>query len=358
MDLLMSFQIKILKAAHGDCVFIRGIFEEGIPRNILIDGGPSKAYKYRQYKGELLKELEQIKSSNQVVDLLILSHVDDDHIGGLLSGFKSDGLLAQLTKKVWFNSGKLIFEYFEKEPDNSNLIAMNNNDSASDGFTSIGQGVTFESYLEAKNIWDKNLILEGQEKIEFGIKFSFLSPTEEKLKKLLVKWEKERPESLTSSRNTDYDKTFSELLDSDEFQDDNSIHNGSSIAFIFEYGERRILLLGDAHDSVVVESLKNRIESGESNKFELVKLSHHGSKYNTSTDFLNLIDCDNYVVSTDASKHGLPNKTTLARIYASNPKANVFFNYPEITKSKIFTSNELTELAGTEFTISSSDTVF
>lgn len=357
-ELPMSFQIKILKAAHGDCIVIRGIFDGNIPRNILIDGGPSKAYKYRQFKGELLKELESIQSSNQVIDLLILSHVDDDHIGGLLKGFKSDGLLTQLTQKVWFNSGKLIFDHFDKEPDESNLLAMGNVEPAGDGYTSIGQGVTFESYIEDKNIWERNLILEGQEKKEFGAKFSFLSPTEDKLKKLLIKWEKERPESLTSGRNTDYDKSFSELLDSDEFQEDNSIHNGSSIAFIFEYGERRILLLGDAHDSVVVESLKNRIESGESNKFELVKLSHHGSKYNTSTDFLNLIDCDNYVVSTDASKHGLPNKTTLARIYASNPKANVFFNYPEIAKSKVFTSSELTELAGTEFTISSSDTVF
>ncbi len=220
-DLLMSFQIKILKAAHGDCIFICGLFEGGIPRNILIDGGPSKAYKYRQFKGELLKELESIQSSNQVIDLLILSHVDDDHIGGLLSGFKSNGLLAQLTQKVWFNSGKLIFDHFDKEPDDSNLLVMGNIAPSDDGYTSIGQGVTFESYIEDKNIWERSLIIEGQEKTEFGAKFSFLSPTEDKLKKLLVKWEKERPESLTSSRNTDYDKSFSELLVSDEFKEDN-----------------------------------------------------------------------------------------------------------------------------------------
>lgn len=354
----MSFTLKILKAAHGDCIFIRGVFDGGIPRNILVDGGPSKAYKYRRFKGELLKELERINSAGQVIDLLILSHVDDDHIGGLLSGFKSNGLLAQLTRKVWFNSGKLIFEYFDKEPDESNLLVLENMDSARDGYTSIGQGVTFESYITDKNIWEKSLILEGQEKTEFGAKFSFLSPTEDKLKKLLVKWEKERPESLTSSRSTDYDKNFSELLASDEFKEDNSIHNGSSIAFIFEYGERRVLLLGDAHDSVVVEGLKKRFESGESNQFEIVKLSHHGSKYNTSEDFLNLIDCNNYVVSTDSSKHGLPNKTTLARIYASNPKASVFFNYPEIITSKIFTRDELAEFEGTEFTISSGGTEF
>jgi len=357
-DLLMSFQIKILKAAHGDCIFIRGVFDGGIPRNILIDGGPSKAYEYRRYKGELLKELESIKASEQVIDLLILTHVDDDHIGGLLHGFKNEGLLAQLTRKVWFNSGKLIFEYFDKEPDDSNLVSIGNIVSNGDGYTSIRQGVTFESYIEENNIWDRNLIVEGQERIEFGAKFSFLSPTEGKLKKLLNKWETERPESLTSSQNTDYSKTFDDLLASDTFKEDKSVHNGSSIAFIFEYGDRRILLLGDAHDDVVVESLKNRIESGESNKFELVKLSHHGSKHNTSPDFLNLIDCNKFVISTDASKHGLPNKLTLARIYASNPLASLFFNYPEIINAKIFTQNEITHFESTEFDISEDGTIF
>ncbi|MBQ0732028.1 MAG: MBL fold metallo-hydrolase [Oleispira antarctica] len=355
----MSFVVKVLKAAHGDCIFIQGIFDNGEHKNILIDGGPSKAYKYRKYEGELFKELEDIRKKDQIIDLLILTHVDDDHIGGLLSAFKNGELLDKLTKKVWFNSGKLIFDTFDKVADESNYIDMGLRNSDGQGLTSIGQGVTFESYLEKNNIWDKKLIIEGEDRELFGAKFIFLSPTKEKLEKLLIKWKKDKPESLTSSKVTDYDKTFDELLVSDKFKNDKSVHNGSSIAFIFEYKEKRILLLGDAHDDVIVDSLKKKIEGGQSNRFELVKLSHHGSKNNTSASFLNLIECNDYVISTDASKHGLPNKLTLARIFDSKPKASIHFNYPEIIKLKIFKSEqERTDIKNSGFNISNSGTIF
>jgi glyoxylase-like metal-dependent hydrolase (beta-lactamase superfamily II) len=183
----MSFIVKVLKAAHGDCIFIQGVFDDGKHKNILIDGGPSKVYKYLKYEGELYKELENIRGKNQVVDLLILTHVDDDHIGGLLSAFKNGELLEKLTKKVWFNSGKLIFDTFNKVADESNYIDMGLMDSDGEGLTSIGQGVTFESYLEESGIWDKKLIVEGEDVAFFGAKFIILSPTVEKLEKLLMK---------------------------------------------------------------------------------------------------------------------------------------------------------------------------
>lgn len=354
----MSFELKILKAAHGDCIFIRGNFDGDVPRNILIDGGPSKVYRHHQIKGELFKELESIRDLDQSIDLLILTHVDDDHIGGLLSGFKNDGLLAQLTKKVWFNSGKLIFEFFGEQHESSNLLALENLSTTGEGNISISQGVTFESYIEEQGIWARSLILEGEVRTEFGAKFSFLSPTKEKLRKLLTKWEREKPDSLISSKNTDYEMSFDELLASDDFREDRSVHNGSSIAFIFEYGERRILLLGDAHDHIVVNSIKKKIALGESNKFELVKLSHHGSKYNTSLEFLNLIDCNKFVVSTDASKHGLPDKLTLARVYKSNSRATIYFNYPEIVRPKVFSEEEISYFEELEFNISEDETTF
>ncbi|PLC57360.1 ComEC/Rec2 family competence protein [Photobacterium carnosum] len=344
----MSFNVKVLKAAHGDCILISGVFDDGIFRNILIDGGPSKAYEYRQFKGELFNELSKINKQQQVIDLLIITHVDDDHIGGLLKGFKNDGLLSLLTKKVWFNSGKLINEYFNQQ-ENENLIVLN--DSGEVGYTSIRQGVDFEEIIERKGIWDKNIIMASDIIHIFGIKFTFLSPNEDQLSKLLGKWEKEQPNSLTSSTHTDYDKTLLELIESDIFEEDNTIHNGSSLAFIFEYKNKRALLLGDARDSVIVNNLKKLLKLGESNRFDLIKLSHHGSKYNTSIEFLRIVDCDKYIISTDGSKHGLPNKVTLARVYSVKPMASIFFNYPNVIDSKIFKKCELEDLENKKFNI-------
>ncbi|WP_417537881.1 ComEC/Rec2 family competence protein [Marinomonas sp.] len=332
----MSFTTKILQAEHGDCILIQGDFEDGISRNILVDGGTINTYRRANRSGALKSELVKIKSQGNKIDLLILTHIDDDHIAGILAGFKQNELLNELTQEVWFNSGKLIFAHFGKQPDNSNFVRTSPNTDNDSNLTSISQGVTFESILENKAIWHQELILEGQEIERFGATFSILSPTEGKLRKLLVKWKKETSSNLTSASDTDYSKSFVELLENDEFKEDKSIHNGSSIAFIFEYQSQRIMLLGDAHDHVVVDTLKQFFAKGVTNQFDFVKLSHHGSQYNTSSEFLNLVECENFVVSTNSAKHGLPNKLTLARIYQAKHNATIHFNYPELVIPKIF----------------------
>jgi beta-lactamase superfamily II metal-dependent hydrolase len=313
----------------------------------LVDGGLSRTYIHKKRPQILKKLLEKIKEANQRIDLLVLSHVDEDHIAGLLAGFKLGELLEELTDKVWFNSGKLIFEHFNQTPDETNLVDLGSNLTGTDvdNQTSIGQGVKFEVFITAKGIWDHELIVAGQVHELFGIKFTMLSPNEDKLRKLLVKWEREKPDSLTSSTDTDYDSSFAALLENDQFENDTSIHNGSSIAFIFEYEDKRLLLTGDAHDEVIVENVR-KLGFNENNPLLLdyVKLSHHGSKYNTSPEFLSIINCQHFIISTNANRHGLPNKRTLARIVAQFPNANLLFNYPDIIKKKIFTDDELIEL--------------
>ena len=348
----MCFNLTILQAGHGDCILIRGEFDEKF-RNILIDGGPNKAYQYKRREGALKKVLKTIEAKGQKIDLLILSHVDDDHIAGLLSGFKNGGLLEKLTEKVWFNSGKLIFEHFDKVHDETNLLDFGSNrlGTDADNFTSIGQGIKFEDYISKLGIWQYEIIQAGQVHELFGIKFTILSPNKEKLKKLLIKWEREQPSSLTSLASNDYDKNFGELMLNDQFKEDSSPHNGSSIAFIFEYAGKSLLLLGDAHNDVIVESLKEMGFSEENPlSLDYVKLSHHGSQYNTSSEFLKLISCQNYIISTDGLRHGLPNKLTLARIAEKFPKVGLLFNYPDLIEH-IFSKEELAHLSNKGVTI-------
>jgi glyoxylase-like metal-dependent hydrolase (beta-lactamase superfamily II) len=117
----MSFNFSVLQAEHGDCILIQGEFD-GQSRNILVDGGLSRTYIHKKRPQILKKLLKKIKDAKQRIDLLVLSHVDEDHIAGLLAGFKRGELLEELTDKVWFNSGKLIFEHFNQTPDETNLV--------------------------------------------------------------------------------------------------------------------------------------------------------------------------------------------------------------------------------------------
>jgi len=334
-------EIDFLKAYNGDCILVSFNYE-GVNKNILIDSGVSKTYEYninRRKKNGLLKELFfELKEKNEVIDILIITHVDNDHIGGILKYFASDDFESSMIKKVWFNSGQLINEYFQENDENKNEQELDEFENTN---TSINQGVAFEKKLESNEIWDRKLIKSSDEQLdEIGVKFKILSPNDEKLKKLLVKWEKESPSSLTSW-DTDYNKTIEKLIQNDEFKEDTSIHNGSSIAFILEIENKKMLFLGDSHPSVIVEKLK---ESGVSieNKLtlEFVKLSHHASKANTSYELLEIIDCEKFVILTDGNFHGLPNKRTFARIFNINNQAELYFNYPYL-KSEIFNHDEL-----------------
>lgn len=102
-------KIKFLKALNGDATLIS--FKEGEQsRNILIDGGMPATYiqKGRNGKfeyGELKDIIDIIRERDERIDLLILTHVDDDHIGGVLKWFEKDKDAHKLIEKVWFNSG-------------------------------------------------------------------------------------------------------------------------------------------------------------------------------------------------------------------------------------------------------------
>lgn len=332
---------KLLRANNGDAIHLRTKDEKGRFCNVLIDGGTGETYSYKNKKkktesGELKQLIESIKSQDEFIDLLILTHVDDDHIGGILKWFEQDAAAKDLVKKVWFNSGKLIFKHFQQKEIEENLLKIKN---TSTNDTGIAQGVIFEDFIEENNIWDKQIIKSGDKFNIFGLKFTILSPSNDKLRSLLCKWEKECP-ILDTSRTSDYSLSLSNLINSDSFKEDNSIHNGSAIAFVVEKQGKSMLFLSDAHPQTIIDSLVSLGYSPENPlKTDFVKLSHHGSKSNTSIELLNLIQSDNFLISTNGSKHKLPDKRCLSRIIKTKEYVNLYFNYPELT-SNIFAEKD------------------
>ncbi|HJE03674.1 MAG TPA: MBL fold metallo-hydrolase [Aliarcobacter thereius] len=82
-------EIKFLKANNGDSIHIS--FGN---KNILIDTGTGATYlskpNGRPQNGELKSLINKLQSKNEKIDLLIITHWDDDHIGGVLKWFKED----------------------------------------------------------------------------------------------------------------------------------------------------------------------------------------------------------------------------------------------------------------------------
>lgn len=320
-------RIKFLPAFNGDCILVSFEYENR-KRNILIDGGVP-----RTYLRHLKPELEKLIQQKENIDLLIVTHIDDDHIGGIKELYQDTDFNKDFIKEVWFNSGDLLSDYFNTERQSIRAVEIIKTDQTN---MSVGQGVTLEKALkEEKGNWIQNLTQVCNNKISFlGLTITILSPNEKKLKKLHKHWETEIDKKVTMSKeHNDFDVSISELVKRN-FKEDKAIPNGSSIALLLEEGSKSILLLGDAHPNVVSDSLEKLGLATEEKKIkiDLVKVSHHASKGNTSPKLLSLIKSNKFVVLTDGSTHGLPDKEAIARIIASQPNCNIYFNYNDISK--------------------------
>ena len=243
----MPVMIRVLPACNGDAIIIR--FGEKELKSILVDGGRGMT-SYR----ELKKFIKHIDTNSQAIELVIITHVDDDHINGVLKIMADNTINKLVIKDVWINSSKSISEYFEqKNYDEINEIPINLND---DTKMSFKQGNSLEKYLESLGIWSKKTIKSLDSYNVSGAEIKILSPNSNSLKILNERWEVEAPRNVKMGTSvSDYDISMEELL-SYEFEEDTSIPNRSSIAFIFEYENISLLMLGDAHPSIIVESLK------------------------------------------------------------------------------------------------------
>lgn len=76
----MSLFINFLKAFNGDCILISFKDDKGISRNILIDGGIDGTYYSSSDNsyGNLKTEIDNIRREKEKIDLLVLSHIDND----------------------------------------------------------------------------------------------------------------------------------------------------------------------------------------------------------------------------------------------------------------------------------------
>lgn len=324
--------IKVLPAANGDCIIINFVDNE-TEINILIDGGRG-----RHCHRKLKQELEQIRSRNKNIDLMVITHTDEDHIAGINKLFSDSKFDKSILKNVWFNSGSLISKEILLKEDEDKAIPLFPEEKK----MSIRQGITLEKALKETNCWhDEILCSEKRLSIE-GLEFSILSPDQNTLSEFLKEWEIEDEASTKMSSITDHHIQIEDLFDH-KFNEDPRLANKTSIAFLLEYNKFKLLMLGDAHPSVIISSLKSLGYTKHNKlKVDVMKVSHHGSRGNTSEELMELIECEKYIISTDGSNHGFPHKECLAKIikFHRNP-IKLYFNYS--TFGNIFSQDEIEE---------------
>ena len=106
--------------------------------------------------------------------------------------------------------------------------------------------------------------------------------------------------------------------------------NDVSIAFFIETKKNKVLFLGDSNAKDIEKSLKQYMKDKNLKKikFDLIKVSHHGSKNNISNGLLELLESDRYIISTNGERHNHPDLECLAKIIVKQQEyKEIIFNY-------------------------------
>ncbi|MCF5888655.1 ComEC/Rec2 family competence protein [Aeromonas veronii] len=287
--------IDILDAGHGDSLLIT--CGETI---ILVDSGP-QSFKVRK------KLLQRIKSllNGRAIDIAIVTHNDDDHIGGY-KYLIDDGVII---RKFIFNSLDLIKKLFNKNKESKKI--------------SFKQDIDLQKTISDLGLNVQTLQYDDAPLTVNGITITALTPNKVILERLHKKAELHRVKNKISGSKT-IEKSIHECLNDlknikDVFIEDNSITNKSSISFVLHFEKANVLFLGDSHPSDVISALKSK---GFSNiSFDAIKLAHHASEKNTSSELLELVGNTEYIICADKSHHGHPNNKTISRIIHFNHNA-------------------------------------
>jgi beta-lactamase superfamily II metal-dependent hydrolase len=126
-----------------------------------------------------------------------------------------------------------------------------------------------------------------------------------------------------------------EVFGGEGYATDNSVANGSSIAFVFEYDGVRCLLTGDGVAPVLSEGLSRFAAESGSLPFDLVKLPHHGSRANLDEQLLALMPSDRFLISTNGARYRHPDRTAIDLLLErSKLPPKLYFNYDCETTSE------------------------
>ncbi len=346
----MLFTLEALNARHGDALLLHYGPSQEKARLIVIDGGPARVYD--EVLSERLKELREARGPDNPlkIRLLMVSHIDDDHIHGVLELAKTlDEAEATGTNppwdvlSLWHNS----FDDLVKPVKPSDLAAGGGTASAADLAAaspdsygrpeskaiaaSVPQGRTLRQIAE-RLAWNVNhgfddlvfLPAKGSKvnsgspvkKMDKGLDFVVVGPLQAQLDALQTEWAKQVA-ALKKRKKT---LTPAEAAAEVAAYLDESVANLSSIVVLARSGGRTMLLTGDARGDHILDGLKaaKLMKQGKLH-VDVLKVPHHGSARNVEEAFFRAVTADHYVISADG-KHDNPDPPMLDMLVKARGK--------------------------------------
>ena len=337
------FTLEALEAKHGDSLLLHyGTLAN--PKLIVIDGGPGGVFKATLEPR--LKEIHANRGSAILeIRLLMVSHIDDDHITGIVQLAKElrdlqdqHATLPYDILTLWHNSFDDIVgaagptvaallraaAFSPRTADGAAIVA-----SVPQGRQlrldadklAINMNSGFDDLIRFEPAAPKSL------KISADLTFRVLGPRKPELDRLEAKWHKDVAAFLAKKKKkkkkagggSDASLTGAELQALAAEFVDKSVHNLSSLVVLAQLDGKRMLLTGDARGDFILDSLRDAglIKNGKC-AIDILKVPHHGSVRNTAPVFFKTIVADHYVFSANG-RDGNPDPATFDLLFNARP---------------------------------------
>ncbi|HEX8122491.1 MAG TPA: hypothetical protein VF549_14615 [Solirubrobacteraceae bacterium] len=282
------FTLEVIQAEQGDSLILH-YGSAADPQTILIDGGPSGVYERR-----LKARLAQLGPADGKVflPLVMVSHIDDDHIVGILELFKDldAGDAPAELDMLWHNA----FHRLVPEEAQAKVKPDALGHTASLVVASAAKGRELDDLAEklvvGRNEPFGDLVRadKGGTTVTYdpGLKLTVLSPFQEELDALEKEWRHTLKDDDAEAKVTAYTDT--------------SVANLSSIVVLAECGGRRMLLPGDARGDAVERGIESAgLKFTYDEPLDIFKLPHHGSIRNAEASLFEKAPARHYVISAN-----------------------------------------------------------
>lgn len=347
----MFFTLDVRRARKGDCLVLHyGSADD--PGLALIDGGPANVYK--PFLKPRLDEIRKMRGLDPdaplPVDWLMVSHIDDDHINGVLELTKElveakdaqqplplkikgvchntfDDIIGnnpkELTASVTaqFGTASLSGEVETEglDPDAAKVLA-----SVDQGFRLRDDSNALQLRINPQFKGKLILAKAKAKKIDMGkgLSFTVVGPMNDEV----VALQKAHDDFLKRKAKKGSEASLAAFTDT-------SVPNLSSLVVLAEVGGKSILFTGDARGDKVLEGLElvGALKKDGKSKIhvDILKCPHHGSNRNIDPIFFRRITADHYIFSGNG-QHGNPERETLEMLLAErgDAKYTVHLTYP------------------------------
>lgn len=340
----MQYKFKTFNVGAGDCITFL-LKKNDKEMHIMVDCGLYT----REVNDYIVNEF------HSHIDYLIVTHIDNDHIKGLIEmlSSKPDLTINHFFYNCYQRTSDDLQDWDERMVENMKNVyhhlpvVIDMLEQKINAETSMSLAELILGNEKWKKVWRREYVTDNSAAIDLGNdmgRFIFLSPAKKALNDLDKEYRSLFWKTLYKQKIEDYKKeetiyeSLMRIMEQEDYEgfdekpvsskvlDENALKfyadekmkvlspaNEASIAFIWEHKEHRILFMGDANPDQVVKKIGDVYkDTPKPVLFDAIKISHHGSAHSTSKELVSIADSERYFVTGGANAR--PSYQALSRI--------------------------------------------